>query len=117
VIILTAIPSPTDVSTQIEQFGNKRVNAHLLDYLPKRKSDDNLAKLTIFGSYRWIPTNVINGTGGGTYTAASGALHSIYSETKMKREKVLFCLQFSSILFFQNHLHYNILYIDLRTRI
>jgi len=91
VIILTAIRSAAGLSAQFDLYRTKRVNSHLLDYFQQtRNPNEDLTKLTSFGSYRWIPTktNTINGTGIGAYTVASGALHSIYSETKTKREKV-----------------------------
>lgn len=90
-IILTAIRSVTGLSYHFDLYRTKRVNAHLLDYFQPTRRDDDLARLTSFGSYRWIPTktSTINGTSVGTYTVTSGALHSIYSETKNKREKVI----------------------------
>ena len=100
-IILTAIRSATGLSAQFDLYRTKRVNAHLLDYFQQsRNPDDDLAKLTSFGSYRWIPTktNTINETSVGTYAVATGALHSIYSETKTKREKVSILDKITSII-------------------
>ena len=89
IVLLTGADTPTQNSDFFaEEFANQKANLHLLYFGPANQTA-NMSSFSVHGSLHYIPIET-NDSLSNPYTFMVNTLHTIYSNTHVRRQKVKF---------------------------